>query len=377
MDYRRGGHRRPGADESGRAMDGGDPRTPMAWQHRDTISYESSVRTPNSSRYRSPGPRERDTATPSSSSRRERGQSVDRYSSRSNRSKGRQSQSSRTYGPPGHLGGYRGGGGGQQPPSHTSTEGETTETDSQPPPTVDNRSDYTGPMIPGYPVMVPMSYPMFPPSLPMVVPGTGSIRSVQSVPMLSPQAHTWDGEPCPVHHQPMVPLAALYGMGGSMGYPPPAFSYGHSSVPPSLISGATTVRRARSVAEMSVAGGNRNYPGGEMDDRKSFHASMASLGPSTMMMAGPPHPHHPHGRHPQQPQHPHHHNGGRVVVGENGTPSHLPTRDHGHKISPIPGKDPEKDVLNCCSGHTVVLWIILGIITFGVLLGIVLKFTIS
>ena len=74
-----------------------------------------------------------------------------------------------------------------------------------------------------------------------------------------------------------------------------------------------------------------------MDDRKSFHASMASLGPSTMMMAGPPHPHHPHGRHPQQPQHPHHHNGGRVVVGENGTPSHLPTRDHGHKISPIPG----------------------------------------
>ena len=26
----------------------------------------------------------------------------------------------------------------------------------------------------------------------------------------------------------------------------------------------------------------------------------------------------------------------------------------------ILGKDPEKDVLNCCSGHTVVLWIILG-----------------
>lgn len=53
MDYRRG-HRRPPADhDAGRAMDGGDPRTPMAWQHRDTISYESSAqRTPNSSRYR-------------------------------------------------------------------------------------------------------------------------------------------------------------------------------------------------------------------------------------------------------------------------------------------------------------------------------------
>ena len=33
--------------------------------------------------------------------------------------------------------------------------------------------------------------------------------------------------------------------------------------------------------------------------------------------------------------------------------------------------------LDCCSGHFVVVWIILGIITFGVLLGIILKFTIA
>ena len=75
---------------------------------------------------------------------------------------------------------------------------------------------------PGYPMMV--GYPMMaPPQLahvgPLLMPGTGSIRSVQSVPMLSaaghmPGHHTWDGEPCPVHHHhqhPMVPLAALYG----------------------------------------------------------------------------------------------------------------------------------------------------------------------
>ena len=68
---------------------------------------------------------------------------------------------------------------------------------------------------PGYPMMV--GYPMLaPPQLahvgPLLMPGTGSIRSVQSVPMLSHGHHTWDGEPCPVHHQhPMVPLAALYG----------------------------------------------------------------------------------------------------------------------------------------------------------------------
>ena len=71
---------------------------------------------------------------------------------------------------------------------------------------------------PGYPMM--LGYPMMaPPQLaqvgPLLMPGTGSIRSVQSVPMLN--HHTWDGEPCPVHHGhhhghgPMVPLAALYG----------------------------------------------------------------------------------------------------------------------------------------------------------------------
>merc|ERR1719410_2362906 len=120
----------------------------------------------------------------------------------------------------------------------------------------------------------------------MMMPGTGSIRSVQSVPMLSPPAHTWDGEPCPVHHHhPMVPLAALYGMGGGgVGYAP-SMSLAYS-VPPSVISGATTVRRARSVAELSQPGGpappsghhhhqhHQHYPGQEhMDlDRRSLHA---------------------------------------------------------------------------------------------------------
>merc|ERR1719384_2824437 len=141
---------------------------------------------------------------------------------------------------------------------------------------------------PGYPMM--LGYPMMaPPQLaqvgPLLMPGTGSIRSVQSVPMLS--HHTWDGEPCPVHHNhhgPMVPLAALYGMPGYA----PSMSLAYS-VPPSVISGATTVRRARSVAELSQPGGPAGppqaqlYPGPEhhLDlDRRSLHASMASLGHS-------------------------------------------------------------------------------------------------
>ena len=133
------------------------------------------------------------------------------------------------------------------------------------------------------------------------------------------------------------------------------------SVPPSVISGATTVRRARSVAELSQVpapppGPHAGHPPGHLDqDRRSLHASMASLGHS--QMGGRP-------------------TGHRMVLAENGAPSKLPMRDT-KKISPIPSKDEKKSGLGCCSGHFVVMWIILGIVTFGVLLGIVLKFTVS
>ena len=153
---------------------------------------------------------------------------------------------------------------------------------------------------------------------------------------------------------------------GMPGYAP-SMSLAYS-VPPSVISGATTVRRARSVAELSQPGGpapppahhqhgHPHYPGGpdhHMElDRRSLHASMASLGHSQV---GP--------------------RGHRLVMGENGAPSKLPMREP-KKVSPVPSKDEKKRGLGCCSGHFVVMWIILGIVTFGVLLGIVLKFTVS
>ena len=154
---------------------------------------------------------------------------------------------------------------------------------------------------------------------------------------------------------------------GMPGYTP-SMSMAYS-VPPSVISGATTVRRARSVAELSQAphpphGGHAHgppHPMGHHDqDRRSLHASMASLGHSQM---GGPHGARPGGH-------------GRMVMAENGAPSKLPIRD-AKKVSPIPSKDEKKSGLGCCSGHFVVMWIILGIVTFGVLLGIVLKFTVS
>ena len=72
----------------------------------------------------------------------------------------------------------------------------------------------------------------------------------------------------------------------------------------------------------------------------------------------------------------------KMVLTENGAPSQLPMRDI-NKRSTLPhsAKDfhgMQKDEgLACCSGHFVVLWIILGIITFGILLGVVLMFTVA
>lgn len=204
-----------------------------------------------------------------------------------------------------------------------------------------------------------MMGPIAPPQL--VMAPNGSIRSVQSVPMLASNAPTWDGEPCPVHHhhnhhhpqqqqQPM-PLAALYGM------QPPPMMQAISMGPSSVISGATTVRRARSVAEIS--NGGFVPPGTPHLDHKSFHGSMhfPVMANGYPMRGG--------GMPPNM-----------VVLGENGAPSTLPMRDPKNR-SPLPPKDDGDAALDCCSGHFVVIWIILGIITFGILLGIILKFTIA
>jgi len=357
-----------------RPLDGDrDPRTPMAWQHRDqtlqpgasSSSVRGGARSSRQSPSRNGGYQYREgggSHTPSS----RRAKSQDRGYSRS-QSRDR-SQDRRQY---------------RSQPSPSTTEGtadDTTETD-----TVDREgSEYQMQMLPGYPMMV--GYPMMAPGsmMPlMLAPGTGSIRSVQSMPMLAhgshvgiQPAHTWDGEPCPVHHHghgmmpgphPMMPMAALYGM-PSNPYGPAMSMPGGYSVPQSVISGATTVRRARSVAEMSQHG----LPGpGDRPDQaignKSLHASMASLAQSHHhggQTGGQPGP-------PGQPQH------HRLVLGENGAPSKLPIRQrpHGNKPSPIPAK--KNKGVGCCSGHFVIIWIILGIVTFGVLLGVILKFTVK
>ena len=143
------------------------------------------------------------------------------------------------------------------------------------------------------------------------------------------------------------------------------------------------ISRARSIAEISNSGmpyhPMLSAPGTPHIDSKSFHGSMHIPHQMAYSMRG-----HPSAPHP------------RMVFGENGAPSHLPMRESkSRQMSPLPPKDGgvangstyngggigggnEKDAsLACCSGHFVVIWIILGIITFGILLGIVLKFTVA
>jgi len=357
-----------------------ETRTPMAWQHRD-MNYQTQRGDVSPSRRFTPTPNSRYGGPPTPNSahsrhsrtpdhrRNERGSSSDRYSHQSTRKLVRDSRSAQ-----GSSRGSRGGYRSQPSPSSTEeTAEETTETDSQ----VERNPDYPhyqqpymypqpgyAYQIPGYPMqpqlmgnpqlMGPMAPPQF-----LMAPN-GSIRSVHSVPMLAaasaasipPMSHTWDGEPCPVHHQPAMPLAALYGLG-------PHMMTGPASVPPSIISGATTVRRARSIAEISNSGMYQvpSMPGTPHLDHKSFHGSMMIRGRD-----GNP----------------------KMVLTENGAPSHLPMRDT-KRGSTLPNNYSAKDFhslqkeegLACCSGHFVVLWIILGIITFGILLGVVLMFTVA
>lgn len=392
-----------------------DARTPVAWQHRDMMGQEQRngghqrnerndsspsrryTPTPNSQR----GERYGGPPTPNSAHSRHsrtpdhrrdaRGSSSERYSHQSTKKLVRNSRSAQGSSR-GSQGGYRS----QPSPSSTEeTAEETTETDSQ---NEQHQQGYHGPGGPAeylqfqqqQPYMYPQyAYPMQMQGYPMQMQGhpgmqpqlmgpvgghqmappqflmapNGSIRSVQSVPMLAaaasaasipPMSHTWDGEPCPVHHQHAVPLAALYGLG-------PQMMGGPASVPPSVISGATTVRRARSIAEISNSGMYQvpSMPGTPHMDHKSFHGSM--------MIRGNPHAHNH-----------------KMVMAENGAPSHLPMRDpkrstlpHGHSAKDSSMSPRKDDGLACCSGHFVVLWIILGIITFGILLGVVLMFTVG
>ncbi|RWS25798.1 hypothetical protein B4U80_04346 [Leptotrombidium deliense] len=182
---------------------------------------------------------------------------------------------------------------------------------------------------------------------PMNVYRTGTLRSSRSVPgFMMSAVNTWDGEPCPVHGS--GPHSPVHGITMSpLPVPPPV-----------------TMKRFSSVADVrSISGGNNNF--------------------FPLMTIIPPIP------------------GDGKHIGNQLVPTaqrpffvpafseQMPVRENFKVSSPIPSihapviaskmkhveSYPNEDV--CCKGHLIVLWIILGVVTIGVISGIILGVTVN
>lgn len=179
---------------------------------------------------------------------------------------------------------------------------------------------------------------------------SGTLRSTRSVPALAFAAAMESQDPCPIHggnHGPMRRHGSLFDI----------------RAPP--------------------VGGPLNLSG---LDKKNFHGSKHSL------VNGHPPPHfsfHPEVP-PFMPPHminpmmrPPHHLGMPVIM------EPIPVRDPYNKSMTLPrnipvNSYPTKEPIDpysveqvCCKGHLIVLWIILGVVTVGVILGIIMGVTIT
>ncbi|KAK7793257.1 hypothetical protein R5R35_010249 [Gryllus longicercus] len=150
--------------------------------------------------------------------------------------------------------------------------------------------------------------------LPVRAPTLGTLRSVQST------LSTWDGEPCPVHHMQM-PMGLLLP-------PPPAQLYPVMAVP------------------------------------------LPAPPPPPPPPPLPPPPPPPVLLPPMLRPRP------LVLAAEAaGRPEPLPVRDPKTSVSPLPPKDGAgPPQVHCCKGNIIVLWVVLGIICVGILLAVILRF---
>ena len=170
----------------------------------------------------------------------------------------------------------------------------------------------------------------------------GTLRSTLSVPMLGPPlVPTWDGEPCPVH---------------GLGIPPPP--------PPFLARRSASIYDMRPYATLPLP-----LPA----------PPPLSLPPPATMGRRPPSqgiPIPPHLLPPMMRPRP-------LVYPADAfaPPEPLPMRDPEKKsLTPIPPKEEVEErprKRKCCRGPMLILWIILGVIAFGIVLGIVLNLTIA
>jgi len=360
---------------AGRTQEGGagDPRTPMAWQHRDLNYHQSGYQDrygPGADEGRHRG----DKVWPSTSSPHANGaknsyprrefprhkeypprdypMSGDEYPSHKEYSHSRDlSPSDHNY-PNSQSRPH-----GSRSATATSTISSSSSEDSEQP---------EGPPHPGY--GYDGYYPGYPPTAGYP---QGTMKSTKSVPsMLAP---TVDGEPCPVHHHPPP--------GAPMPMPPPAMPMPMPH--PSMVHpGYATMgppRRAASIYDMRMMSPMPNIYGTLPHPAPAVAPDARSVVGSTIMSpqglavpVGIP----PHLLPPMARPRP-------LVIGEGGAPEVLPVRGSQEKAaaiakSIIESKSGEDEKLAkqkfCCPGGMCVMWTILSFIVFGILLTLMLMF---
>jgi len=367
-----------------RSPEGADPRTPMAWQHRDLNYQQSGYQDrygPGADEGR-PASNRGDKAWPSTSSSyannaknsysrrefprheeyppRDYPMSGDDYPSHKKYPHSRDLSPSDHHYPSSQSRPH----GSRHSATATSTISSSSSEDSEQP------EGHPGAMMgphtnygyDGY-------YPGYPPhgGYPQ-----GTMKSTKSVPsMLAP---TVDGEPCPVHHHPPGPPMPMPPPPMPMPMPHPSMVHpGYATMGPP--------RRAASIYDMrmmspqpmpNIYGTLPHPPPTVAPDTRSVVGSAIMGPPGSGVPVGIP----PHLLPPMARPRP-------LVIGEGGTPEVLPVRGSQEKGAAIAKSiiasksgDDEKPVKQkfCCPGGMCVMWTILSFIVFGILLTLMLMF---
>lgn len=177
---------------------------------------------------------------------------------------------------------------------------------------------------------------------------TGTLRSTRSVPALAFTTGSIDGsDPCPIHGGNHINPMRRHGSLFDMRAPPVGGPLSLAGLDKKVFHGS----------KHSLINGHPPQPPPMPPHYQQFHEPPQYMPPHMMMMRNPQHP--------------------------LGVPMMLDPaafkKGHRAVIPGYPTKnvDPYSMEQVCCKGHLIVLWIILGVVTVGVILGIIMGVTIT